>query len=55
MFQYNYLTYYLQPQFIVIDDGGEFKREFKQFFDYYGIEIKPTTSHNDQITRKCNH
>jgi hypothetical protein len=28
--------------------GGEFKREFKQMCNNYGIKAKPTTSHNPQ-------
>jgi hypothetical protein len=35
--------------------GGEFKREFKQMCDNYGIKAKPTTSHNISSTSKCNH
>jgi Integrase core domain len=37
-----------RPQFIVFDNGGEFKREFKQMHENYGIKAKPTTSHNPQ-------
>jgi hypothetical protein len=42
------LARYLQPQFIVFDNGGQLKREFKQMCvnDNYGIKAKPTTSHN---------
>jgi hypothetical protein len=32
------LAHYPQPQFIVFDNGGEFKREFKQMCDNYGIK-----------------
>jgi hypothetical protein len=48
---------YPQPQFIVFDNRNmcEFKREFKQMCDNYGIKAKPTTSHNHQSTNKCNH
>jgi hypothetical protein len=48
---------YLQPQFIFFDNGiiGEFKREFKQMCDNYGIKANPTTSHNHQSTSKRNH
>jgi transposase InsO family protein len=42
------LAHYLQSQFIVFDNGGEFKREFKQMCDNYGMEAKPTTNHNPQ-------
>jgi hypothetical protein len=44
-----------RPQFIVFDNRVEFKREFKKMCDNYGIKAKPTTSHNQQTTRKCNH
>jgi transposase InsO family protein len=37
---------YPRPQFIVFDNGGEFKREFKQMCDSYGIRAKRTASHN---------
>jgi hypothetical protein len=53
------LAPYLQPQFIVLGNWsmGKFKREFKQMYiqDNYGIKAKPTTSHNNQSTSKCNH
>jgi transposase InsO family protein len=42
------LARYPQPQFIFFDNGGGFKREFKQMCDNYGIKAKPTTSHNPQ-------
>jgi transposase InsO family protein len=42
------LARYPRPQFIVFDNGGIFKREFKQMCDNYGIKAKPTTSHNPQ-------
>jgi hypothetical protein len=57
-FFYNtWLARYPQPQFIVFDNGtiGEFKREFKQICDNYGIKAKLTTSHNIPFTSKCNH
>jgi hypothetical protein len=48
LFHNSWLASYPQPQFIVFDNGtlGEFKREFKQTCDNYGIKVKPTTSHN---------
>jgi hypothetical protein len=55
LFHNTWLARYPQPQFIVFDNGGEFKREFKQMCDNYGIKAKPTTSHNIPITNKCNH
>jgi hypothetical protein len=55
LFHNTWLARYLQPQFIVFDNGGEFKREFKQMCDNYAIKAKPTTSHNQHYTSKCNH
>jgi hypothetical protein len=57
LFHNTWLARYQQPQFIVFDNGGEFKREFKQMWmhDNYGIKGKTTTSHNHQSTTKCNH
>jgi hypothetical protein len=46
LFHKTWLARYPQPQFIVFDDGGKFKREFKQMCDNYGIKAKSTTSHN---------
>jgi hypothetical protein len=45
-----WLARYPRIQFIVNDNGGEFKREFKQMYmqDNYGINAKPTTNHNTQ-------
>jgi hypothetical protein len=48
LFHNTWLARYPRPQFIVFDNGGEFKREFKQMCDKYGIKAKPTTSHNLQ-------
>jgi transposase InsO family protein len=33
---------------MVFDNRGEFKREFKQMCENYGIKVKPTTRHNPQ-------
>jgi hypothetical protein len=57
LFHNTWLARYPRPQFIVFDDGstGEFKREFKQMCDNYGIKAKPNTSHNQHYTSKCNH
>jgi hypothetical protein len=57
LFHNTWLARYPRPQFIVFDNGstGEFKREFKQMCDNYGIKAKPTKSHNQQTTSKCNH
>jgi hypothetical protein len=57
VFHDTWLVRYPQPQFIVFDNGnaGEFKCEFKQMCDNFGIIAKQTTSHNQQNTSKCNH
>jgi hypothetical protein len=55
LFNKSCLARYPQPQFIVFDNGGEFKREFKQMCDNYGIKAKPNTSHNHACTSKYNH
>jgi hypothetical protein len=57
LFHNTWLARYPRPQFIVFDNGkiGEFKREFKQVCDNYGVKAKPTTSHNHCYTSKCNH
>jgi hypothetical protein len=55
LFHNTWLARYPRPQFIVFDNGGKFKREFKQMYDNYGIKAKPTTSHNIPSTSKCNH
>jgi hypothetical protein len=59
LFHNTYLVQYLQPQFIVFDNGNKskFKREFKQMCiqSNYGIKAKPTTSQNTPSTSKCNH
>ena len=43
-----WLARYPSPHVIVFDNGGKFKREFKQICDNYGIKAKQTTSHNPQ-------
>jgi hypothetical protein len=50
LFHNTWLARYPRPQFIVFDNGGKIKREFKQMCvqDNYGIEAKPITSHNPQ-------
>jgi hypothetical protein len=57
LFHKTWLARYPRPQFIVFDNGGEFKRNFKQTWmkDNHGIEAKLTTIHNHQTTSKCNH
>jgi hypothetical protein len=44
LFHNTWLARYPHPQFIVFDNGGEFKREFKQMSENYGIKAKPTIS-----------
>jgi hypothetical protein len=46
LFHNTWSARYPWPQFIVFDNGGEIKREFKQMRDNYGIKAKQTTSHN---------
>jgi hypothetical protein len=55
LFHNTWLARYPRPQFIVFDNGDEFKREFKQMCDNYGIQAKPTTNHNIPSTSKFNH
>jgi hypothetical protein len=51
----SWLPHYPRPQFIVFENRGEFKIEFKQICDNYGIKAKRSTSHNHQSTSKCSH
>jgi transposase InsO family protein len=50
LFHNTWLARYSRSQFIVFDNGSmaEFKREFKQMCDNYGIKAKPTTIRNPQ-------
>jgi transposase InsO family protein len=48
LFHNTWLAQYPPPQFIVFDNGGKFKHQFKQMCENYGIKAKPTTSHNPQ-------
>jgi hypothetical protein len=52
-----WLARYLQPQFIVFDNGSmeDFQRELKKMFENYGIKAKPSTSHKLHFTSKCTH
>jgi hypothetical protein len=56
LFHNTWLARYPQLQIIVFDNGNirEFKREFKQMCDNYGIKAKLTTSHNTPSTCKYN-
>jgi transposase InsO family protein len=48
LFHNTWLARYPHPQFIVFDNGGKFKREFKKMCENYGIKAKPTTIHSPQ-------
>ena len=48
LFHNNCLARYPRPWFIFSDNRGEFRREFKQMCENYGIKAKPTTSYNPQ-------
>jgi transposase InsO family protein len=48
LFHNAWLAQYPHPQSIVFDNGGKFKRDFKQMCNNYDIIAKPTTSHNPQ-------
>jgi hypothetical protein len=52
LFYNTWLARYPRPQFIVFNNGGKFKREFKRDFkqmcENFSIKAKPTTSHNPQ-------
>jgi hypothetical protein len=43
-----WLTRYPQPQYIGNDNGSEFKAQFKQMCDNYGMKEKPPSSYNPQ-------
>jgi hypothetical protein len=55
LFHNTWLARYMQHQFIVFDNGDEFKLEFKKMRDSYDIKAKPTTIHSIPSTSKCNH
>jgi hypothetical protein len=48
LFHNTWMARYPRSQLIVFDNGGEFKREFKQMCNNYGIKAKPTTENNPQ-------
>jgi hypothetical protein len=48
LFHNTWLARYRQPQFIVLDNWGEFKRKLKQMCENYGVKAKITTSQNPQ-------
>jgi transposase InsO family protein len=47
-FNNTWLTRYPRPQYIGYDNGSEFKAQFKQMCDNYGMKDKPSTSYNPQ-------
>ena len=47
-FNNTWLTRYPQPQYIGYDNGSEFKAQFKQMCDNYGMKDKPSISYNPQ-------
>jgi hypothetical protein len=47
-FNNEWLSRYPRPQFIGFDNGSEFKAQFQETCDNYGIKAKPTTSYNPQ-------
>ena len=47
-FNNTWLTRYPRPQYIGFDNGSEFKAQFKQMCDNYGIKDKPSSSYNPQ-------
>jgi hypothetical protein len=47
-FDNNWLCRYPRPLYIGFDNGGEFKAEFKELCDNFGLTPKPSTPHNPQ-------
>ena len=47
-FNNTWLTRYPRPQYIGYDNGSEFKAQFKEMCDNYGIKDKPSTTYNPQ-------
>jgi hypothetical protein len=47
-FNNTWLTRYPRPQYIGYDNGSEFKAQFKEMCNNYGIREKPSTSYNPQ-------
>ena len=47
-FNNTWLTRYPRPQYIGYDNGSEFKAQFKQMCDNYGMKEKPSISYNPQ-------
>ena len=47
-FNNTWLTRYPRPQYIGYDNGSEFKAQFKEMCNNYGIKEKPSTSYNPQ-------
>jgi hypothetical protein len=55
LFHNTWLAHYTRPQFIVFENGGKFKPEFKQMCDSNVIKSKLAISHNHQFTGKYSH
>ena len=47
-FNNTWLTRYPRPQYIGYDNGSEFKAQFKQMCENYGMKEKPSSSYNPQ-------
>jgi transposase InsO family protein len=47
-FNNEWLSRYPRPQYIGFDNGSEFKAQFQETCDNYGIKPKPTTCYNPQ-------
>eukprot|EP00957_Ditylum_brightwellii_P186182 14173817-Ditylum_brightwellii.AAC.1 len=47
-FDSHWLCRYPQPRACILDNGSEFKVEFLEMLQYYGIEKLPTTVKNPQ-------
>jgi hypothetical protein len=47
-FHNTWLSRYPRPQYIVFDNGGEFKNLFLEMIENFGIKAKPTTHYNPQ-------
>ncbi len=45
-FNNTWLTRYPRPQYIGYDNGSEFKAQFKQMCENYGMKEKPSSSYN---------
>ena len=48
IFDKQWLSRYPRPMQVIFDNGGEFKQEFTDMLESYGINKKPTTVKNPQ-------